>query len=271
MKRFSICMLLTSLFFFVAQFSFASSSEDGFTPKWRVGQRWVVEATYRDLRAPGEVWMVPIKWVFKVRAIKDAFRQKSYVIQVYPQKGDMKVQAILWLAVKDLRPLKVVDIFTVGGKVKTRVRDISDVNPFHPQPLLADDSIVPYDLPVFPLIRQPQTQGADGFNAYRTEAPEKKYSTIRKLGGLSFKRTFKQKNKKPDEQHADAFGAYTRGGETFQVEIANEKSSNGITQLWQEGAPWAISSESKDRKTRLIPHSAPVQLNKDNNENGGDQ
>ena len=264
-KNIKISALFLALCLFFSQASFASANENGFVPKWTVGQRWVVEATYRDQRLPGNVWMRPIRWVFKVRAIKDAFRQKSYVIQIYPQKGNLRVQAILWLAVKDLRPLKVIDIFSVGGKIKSRERDI---NPFYPQPLLANDSIVPYDLPVFPLINKSDTQGADGFDAYKNTTQEKKYSDVRKIGGLSFKTTYKQQDKKPDEQHSDAFQAYARGGNSYQIEISNQKSSDSITQLWQEGSPWAISSESRNKKVRLIPPSAPTPLP---NDNGGEQ
>lgn len=251
----------------IAHLSFASTSANDFIPKWRVGERWVVEANYRDLRNPGDIWMAPIRWVFKVRAIKNIFQQDCYVIQIYPQKGNINVQAILWLAVKDLQALKVIDIYSLGGKVKKTEREF---NQSDPQPLLTNNSIVPYDLPVFPLTSKANTQNADGFDAYKTSAPEKTYSNITKIGGLSFKRTFKQKSKSPDKQYADAFSQYTRGGQTFQVEISNGKSNGGIVQLWKEGSPWAISSESRDRKVKLIPSSAPTPL-PDDSENGGDQ
>jgi hypothetical protein len=98
-------------------------------------------------------------------------------------------------------------------------------------------------------------QGADGFAAYRGEAAEKKYSKTSKVGSLSFKRTYGQKNKRPEKQYSDTFSAYRGGGSTYQVEVAEERSSTNLMQLWQEGSPWAVSSENRTRKVRLVPAS----------------
>jgi hypothetical protein len=220
------------------------------------------------MKNPGDVWLTPIKWVFKVRAIKEAFRQECYVLHIYPQSSNLKVQAVLWLAVNDLRPLKVIDIFPSGSGVKSVERS---VDPYNPNPLISEDSLVPYDLPVFPLIKN-DVQNADGFDAYRSAPETRKYAKVSKIGGLSFKRTYGQQNKAPDRQHADAFSAYKRGGQTFQVEIAKDRrGGKGITQLWQQGSPWAISSESEDRKVRLVPPSAPTPLPNVPESNGGDE
>ncbi len=251
------------LVIFTSSQLFAAGS--GFVPKWNVGDAWALEASYKDLKNPGDVWLPPIKWFFKVRAIKEAFRQECYVLHIYPQSKRLKVQAVLWLAVNDLRPLKVIDIFPSGNSVKSVERS---VDPYNPNPLISEDSIVPYDLPVFPLIKN-DVQNADGFDAYRSEASTKKYAKVTKIGGLSFKKTYGQKNKAPDKQHADAFAAYKRGGQTFQVEIAKDKrGGKGIVQLWQQGSPWAISSESNDRKVKLVPLTSRSNAPESN---GGDE
>lgn len=242
-------------------------ADEGFVPKWKVGDRWILEATYRDMRSPGDVWMPPLNWIFKVRAIKNIDGKDCYVVHVYPQNKSLKVQAVMWLAVDDLRPLRVIDIYPTAEGVKSSERDI---DPSNAQPLLAEDTLVPYDLPVFPLVR-PSTavQGADGFSGYRSEPVAKKFSKVTKLGGLSFKRTIGQKNKAPDKQYADTFAAYRNSGESFQVELAEPRSNTSLMQLWQEGSPWAISSESIARKIRLLPTipSTPLPVNG----NGGDE
>lgn len=241
-------------------------ADEGFVPKWKIGDRWILEASYRDMRSPGEVWMPPLQWVFRVRNIKTWAGQECYVLHVFPKTPEMKVQAILWLAVADLRPLRVIDIYPTGEGVKSMERDI---DPNNPQPLLAEDTLIPYDLPVFPLVRANRSlQNADGFNAYRSEPVAKKFASVTKVGGLSFKRTTTQKNKMPEKQYADTFASY-RGGsinESFQVELAEPRSNTSLIQLWQEGSPWAISSESVARKIRLVPPQPPTEI-----QNGGEE
>lgn len=224
----------------------------GFIPTWKVGDSWILEATYRDLRSPGEVWLPPIRWMFKVRALKNYQRQKCYVIHVFPRNRHLKVQAILYLSTIDVRPLRVIDIFPTKEGVKYQERVI---DPFHPQPLFAEASLVPYDLPLFPLVR-PSIQQADGFGAYREAKRSRKIDKITTVGGLRFKKSLHQEEKKPSRQYADVFGAYRLAGETFQVELGDEQGKETLVQIWQEGAPWALSSESPSRKVRLLPPTA---------------
>lgn len=229
--------------------------EDGFVPAWKIGEKWTLEASYRDQRAAGEVWMTPIKWTFHVKAIKTVHRTDCYVVHVFPKARDLKMQAVLFLATRDLRPMRVIEIFPTVHGVKSREKP---VDPFHAEPLIGDDTLIPYDLPVFPLVRASQ-QRADGFGAYAAPAP-KVYDKIRKVAGFSFKRQMSQADKRPDRQHADAFSAYSLGGETFQVELTDSRSGSVQTQLWQEGSPWAVSTESSDRRVRLIPATVPETL-----------
>ncbi|HOY68768.1 MAG TPA: hypothetical protein PLP29_17955 [Candidatus Ozemobacteraceae bacterium] len=230
-------------------------AREGFVPQWKIGDQWILEATYRDQRAPGEVWMTPIRWTFHVKAKKNIHRTDCYVLHIYPKKSRLKMQAILYLSVRDLRPMRVIEIFPTAFGVKSREKP---VDPFHAEPLIGDDTLVPYDLPVFPLMRT-VLQRADGFGAYAAPEP-KVYEKIRKVAGFSFKREMRQTDAKPDRQHADAFAAYRLGGETFQVELADSRLGTAQTQLWQEGSPWAISTESRNRRVRLVPPAAPETL-----------
>lgn len=256
-------LLLAALL--LVTFSGSLFADGGFVPKWNVGDMWILEASYRDMRSPGEVWMPPLQWVFRVRNIKTWADQECYVVHVFPRQPVLKVQAVLWLAVEDLRPLRVIDIYPTNEGVKSSERDL---DPSNPQPLLAEDTLVPYDLPVFPLVRASRdVQGADGFSAYRSAAVDKKFAKVTKVGSLSFKRTTTQKSKAPEKQYADTFAAYQRGGESFQVELAEPRSNTSLIQLWQEGSPWAISSESVARKIRLLPPEPQTP----ENTNGGNE
>lgn len=242
-----------------------SEPVNGFVPSWKVGQRWVLEASYRDLRVEGEAWMPSLQWIFKVRAIKNVDGQDCYALHIFGRKTSQKNQAILYLSVKDLRPVKVIDVFPTASGVKYQERDI---DPNSKEPLVAEGTPIPYDLPSFPLEKvDNRAQAADGFGAYNRSSSTNanKYSRIRNVGGISFKRTLSQKSKTPEKQYADAFAAYANGtrnqGQRFQVEIDEDRSDNKLTQLWQQGQPWAVSGNNKDRKIRLVPESELVHNN----------
>jgi hypothetical protein len=268
MKRLFILFGLTLLVVFASASAFASSPTEGFVPTWKVGEKWILEATYRDLKVEGEAWLPPVEWVFRVRAIKQLQGVDCYVIHVFPRRSELKNQAVLWLSVADLRPMRVVDIFPSSEGMRHADRDLESVAAL---PLVANDTIVPYDFPVFPLNRaNSAVQGADGFGAYRSQPAEKKFARVSNVGGLSFKRVYGQKSKAPDKQYADTFAAYRSSGKTYQVEIAEERAGIKIVQLWQQGSPWAVSSESREKKVRLLPPSAPTPLPGASQENGGD-
>jgi hypothetical protein len=252
MKRTLVLSIVLLIAFSAA--GFAEDLQKGFVPTWKAGDRWVLEASYRDLKGDGEAWLPPIQWVFRVRAIKEKLGRQCYIVHVFPRHGEMKVQAILWLAVEDLKPVRVIDIFPTTEGMRFSERDI---DPENPEPLVAIDTLIPYDLPVFPLTNSAAqgVQSADGFAAYRGGATEKKFSRASKVGTLSFKRTIGQKSKKPERQYSDTFAAYRSSGATYQVEVAEERSSTNLLQLWQEGSPWAVSSENRSRKVRLVPAS----------------
>lgn len=231
---------------------------DGFVPKWNVGDKWVVEATYKDIRQEGDVWLPPILWVFKVRGIKSLHRQKCYVVHVYPADKNIKQQAILYLSTFDLRVLKVIDIYPTrdGAKAQERFYD-----PFNPQPLIAENTLIPYDLPLFPLLKPKLVQDSDGiFKGYRSKNLLRTIPKIIKIGEFSFKKVIKQNQKNIDTKHyADQFRAYSSNlGSTYQVELIDENNKDTLVQVWQEGLPWAISADSGLKRMRLISYKTKL-------------
>ncbi len=239
--------------------SIFAGTDDNFVPTWKVGQRWVLEASYRDLRTDGDSWMPPIQWIFHVRAKKIFEGQECYVLHIYGRRSSQKNQAILWLAVKDLKPIKVIDVFPTASGMKYQERSVNSVSS---EPLVADDTPIPYDMPAFPLENiDNRAQSADVFSGYNraVSVDAKKFSKIKNIGGISFKRNLSQKTRKPDKQYADIFNGYSNNTrnivDSYQIEINEDRTSNKLIQLWQKGSPWAISSASRVRRVRLVPES----------------
>jgi hypothetical protein len=239
----------------------AQDSGTGFVPTWKIGDTWTVEASYRDMKNVGEPWLPPVRWVFRVRAEKNIHRTDCYVIHVYPEKRDLKVQAVLYLGKRDLRALRVIDIFPTASGVKSREKS---VDALHPIPLIAEDSIVPYDLPVFPLVRR-SVQQSDSFAAYKDPEPVS-FARVKSVGGFTFKSSVQQTNKKPDRQLADSFSSYRYGSELFEIQLFDATRGGMMTQVWQTGAPWALSSDSPHKRVRLI--STPPVANPTNQSGG---
>ena len=241
-----------------------AESKEGYTPSWNVGQRWVLEASYRDLREEGNAWLPPMQWIFNVRAKKIYNGEECYVLHIYGRKSSQKNQAILWLSVNDLRPLRVIDVYPTSSGMKYNDRDI---NKDFSEPLVAEGTPIPYDIPSFPLAKpDKRALSADFFGSNKSSDTEaKKFSRIRKIGGIAFKRSVSQKSKTPDKKFADTFATYSKqtrnAGQSFQIEINEDRSNNRLIQLWQEGSPWAISSMNRDRRVRLVQESEYMQKN----------
>ncbi|MBI3039820.1 hypothetical protein HYY75_12375, partial [bacterium] len=203
----------------------------------------------------GEVWLPPITWVFEIKSIKKLNRQDCYILYIYPQNSSIRAQAVIYLSTVDLRVFRIIDIFPTSTGVKKQERDF---DPNTPEPLLSEGSLVPYDLPVFPLVRK-TVQSADGFSAY-SEPSAKEFGKITKIGGFKFKKSVSQTEKKPDKQHADVFSSYrSSGGEQFQIELKDPKANETIIQLWQEGTPWALLSESPSKVVRFAGRMGKTQ------------
>ena len=120
-------LLLVAVVVFIPNSVLAGSSE-GYIPSWKVGQRWILEATYRDLRVEGEAWMPAMQWIFHVRAKKVFNGEECYVLHIYGRRSSQKNQAILWLSVKDLRPMKVIDVYPTSSGMKHQERDINQLS-----------------------------------------------------------------------------------------------------------------------------------------------
>lgn len=244
MKKNMIIAFLLLAAIFISNSTFAGT-EEGYVPSWKVGQRWIIESAYRDLRGDGDAWLPPMQWIFNVRAKKIVNGEECYAIHIYGRKASQKNQAVLWLSVKDLRPIKVLDVFPTTSGMKYQERDI---NLNSSEPLVAEGTPIPYDLPSFPLVRTDnRAQSAFGFGSKNSGSEAKKFSRIRNIGGISFKKSVSQKVKS--------------SGQAFQVEINEDRSNNKLTQVWQQNAPWAISTNNRDKKVRLVPESEYIKKN----------
>jgi hypothetical protein len=265
-KKSIVLGILLSAALAVGNVAFAS---EGFVPSWNVGEEWVLESSHKDLKADKVEWQAPIRWNFKVRAMKQVQGVECYALHVHSQNPDVREQAILYLSKEDLRPIKVIDVFSTADGMKYNERDF---DPEMPQPLLSEGTLVPYDLPVFPLENESAANRAEGAFGKVREAITKKFARVRDVGGLSFKRTVSQKNKESKPQNGAAAqgarGMSTDAQPVYSIEMSEERSYNDISQTWRQGYPWSVASTKRDRKVRLIKYQSKASTT---DANGGEE
>lgn len=197
------------------------ASAAGFMPIWQEGDSWTIEARYRDLTKTEEAWLPPVRWDFSVRNRKSVDGVPCFVVHVTPaDRSDLQVQAVLCLAESDLRMIRAVDVFPRRGQVEQSRRS-ADENRL--APLLRNGSMIPYDMPMFPL---DAGDGNEVANAARIGAEK---STA--VGSLTFVEDISQEWE-------------SLPGDGIRVILTNPVSDGQITQVWRKGLPWAESMTS---------------------------
>lgn len=247
--RFNKVILLMTMMLLTVSVNTLRAHENSFTPQWKIGQSWVVDTSYRDVRGSSAIWQPVTRWVFKVRNIKDLDGVECYVLHVHSASRSNENQAVLWLSVENLTPLKVIDVYKNASGVSYSERESGEVA----APLFAEDSIVPYDLPVFPLIRKEQDRSSGGDGVFNKRIFSKKRKTKR----FSFKREVTQTDKLPERSMTDSFLSYNKGcrlssSQLYQVSVKEARTGLSMEQVWQEGMPWAVVSNTANRRSRLV-------------------
>ncbi|NLI76823.1 MAG: hypothetical protein GX442_10325 [Candidatus Riflebacteria bacterium] len=202
---------------------------EGFRPVWQVGQTWTVETSYKRLADGSEAWTTPVRWQFAVRAEKEIDGIDCYVVHVTAADlPEAKTQAVLCLAVSDLRPVQVIDVAAgPDGRAEATTRRLDGERL---TPLLSGESAIPYDLPLFPLAaetREGEATGAlvDGESANTAD-------------GLTFVDAVQQ--------------SWQPTATGFEVTLRTAGPLGTIIQTWETGRPWATRLTSDAVRCTLV-------------------
>jgi hypothetical protein len=205
------------------------ASDEGFRPNWQVGQSWVVEATYLQ-GVPGATrWSEPMLWQFEVKNRTQIEGQDCLVVYITPKdRPDWPHQAIVCVAAGDLRPVKIIDLTSGREKPQARERRFNDGRMV---PLIGDESLVPYTMPLFPLAANVEADEATNVATVGVQ-----HSIV--ADDVTFVEEVKQ-SWRPNEK-----------GYTIRLETTGSQGT--ITQKWTAEQPWAVESTSAAMKCRLI-------------------
>jgi hypothetical protein len=204
----------------------AAAEAEGFMPAWQVGDAWVVEARYRNLARGEDAWLPPIRWRFHVRSAREVDGEPCFLVHVVPLgRPDLKVQAVLWLAQRDLRPVRVIDVFPLRGVATARRRE------FDPQrltPLFPEGALIPYALPLFPLAAPARTTGPTVVVGEKSVA----------VASTTFVDRVSQ--------------TWSRTPRGFIVDLDDGQPGGSIRQEWRKGLPWAVWQIGRAMEVRLV-------------------
>lgn len=205
---------------------------EGFMPAWQVGDRWVLEARYRNLAEGEDAWLPPVRWQFHVRSTGEIAGEDCLLLHVVPLgRPDLKVQAVLWLARRDLRPMRVVDVYPLRGKATAKRREFDQRRL---TPLFPEESMIPYALPLFPFCGAP----ADGTRRGAAAPTVVRGEKARQAGAATFVDRVSQ--------------SWTLTPDGFLVDLDDGGPNGPIRQDWRPGSPWAVSQTGRTTEVRLV-------------------
>lgn len=244
-------------------------------PDWKEGMGWTVKSVYRklpvghvskdvkpeDVSMPG--WSAPTYWSFLVKKVKSGQGITQYLLQVRNKDGSKAAMASLYFARypvgADVLALNRGKFYTLmAGQLKPISRPyVTPGGP--PNPVMADDSLIPYDFPALPF------QAKAPASEKETELARTFTITEELEGGIKYARDVTQ----VEHQNAnlEAFG----GKELVQyieskgwaktdlslVEMRRKFDGRTVKQVWSPKLPWPIFSDSNTVRSWLWDLEAP--------------
>lgn len=243
-------------------------------PDWREGTGWTVKTVYRRLPAgrvnkdtkPDDVsipgWSDPTYWAYLVKKVKGGEAITQYLLQVKNKDGSRAAMASLYFArypmgaeVLALNRGKFYSL--MAGQLKPTNRlYVTPGGP--PHPILADDSLIPYDFPALPF------QAKAPASAKETSLA-RTFTITEELDGLKFARDVTQvelQNTTVEAFAGKELAEYikSKGWSTSDlsfVEFRRKFDGMVVKQVWSSKLPWCIYSESLGMRSWLWDQEAP--------------
>ena len=199
-------------------------------PVWQEGQTWLVKVSYPDFSRKDE-WSSPVVWRYTVVGESGVGAERLLIVEV-SREGENASQAAATLTVHatDMSPKEVETTKMRRGKPLS-----TTVKYEEKRPLITQTSMVPIDLPIFPL----QLGERNGYPVTQELA-----------GDLMRKREIivdTTESRIPESERAKSdTSAY------FKVTVAFDDGDILFTQYWKEGKPWPSFGMNGSMKYWLV-------------------
>jgi hypothetical protein len=206
-----------------------ATGADTFLPVWQVGERWLVKAVYPSHLNEDE-WSAPVYWEYEIIGREDHGSESCYVLEIKDQKGGLKLSARLMYRLKDLSLARAEITKTRRGKqvvkVLTYERNI---------PILTEQTLTPYDKPVFPLHLPSSTD----FSVTREVSP-----------GLKASKTIRQEVRQVSG--AQELPDWPENRDLTEVRCSATDGTIIFIQYWDKNLPWPVYGQNRNMKYWLV-------------------
>lgn len=218
-------------------------------PRWKVGQRWVVETTSVPIQtsdASGTKPGKPVRWEFSVVRREKVGEHDCFRVEVSSQTAPDAPKTVLWVDDRSFALRQVEAGLLVQGEER-RIKERYDFEDGQPSPVIAPLSSLPLDLPVFSTVRP--RSGKYGYKAHSVGIAEKRGEeisfSIQVEQKLAPARLAVARGLLNEDEKADA-----KKPATYEVRMKSPERE--VMQLWRPGSPWPVFADNGNTKARLI-------------------
>ena len=224
MKRYMFGILLV---FALIICSFQLAGADNFRPTWKIGDRWLVKAVYLS-HMDKEKWSGPVFWEYEVIGIEGEDQKRCYILEIRDRDGRLNLNTRLEYRDKDLSLTKAKITKIRGGK--ELVRNLAFKGGI---PVITEQTLTPYDSPVFPLMYQPSAE----------------FSFKRQIGDLEAVEVLRQDMR--EVSTVDGIQVKPSCSELIEVKCIG-KDGIVFIQYWDRAYPWPIYGRNVNMKYWVV-------------------
>jgi hypothetical protein len=246
---------VASLHFLLAEDPKDAKPED-FKPKWKVGQKWVVETLTEQIQVRRDPKQnpkpKPVQWHFEVQGIEKIDGQECYKVDIKAQVGD-RTQPVttIWSNTQTMMLAQMQTQLPVQGGVRKVTEYYQAAG--KGAPVMAPLSLLPLEMPVFHDDAGEKGLGPKKFTYQVAETPP----GAKAPGDVNF--GFEVEQEITPATAEDARGKvaeeFSKGLEKtplVKVKLSSRGRRTVVNQLWQTQQPWPVWSSNGVTEARLL-------------------
>jgi hypothetical protein len=229
----------------------APAASDDLKPRWKVGDRWVVETETRPVHATdaprGARKPLVARWEFKVAGVEKVGGHDCYRVDIRHEGVAEEPFVTLWADRDSLALRQSAVRLELRGKARQVTRRY-EFDGGQASPVLGPLGNLPLDLPVFTAERP---RGGVKFKYTALSGADRPRGG---LAGLEMPTEVEQQVEPVrTEKVKDLLGKETpRGADATVYRVQLETPRCKVLQLWQAGQPWPSYAENATTVARLV-------------------
>lgn len=220
--------LLALLLLFVLAFPVRGAAEDGVSPVWKKGDAWLVRAVYRS-HLDEDKWSEPVFWEYEIVGFEGDGSDALYILEIQDRAGRLKLTSRLVYRAEDLSLVRVeITKRPRGGEFVKVLMTYSGGTP-----VVTEQTLTPYDTPVFPLACPSSIDFAVTKQIDRLKAVQTVRQEVRQVSG------------------ADELPDQPPGRDLIEVRCSG-KDGLIFAQYWDSAFPWPLYGQNMNMKYWLV-------------------